>query len=54
MLDRIIRLSGELPILFSNNLLRRRQYGRALFVFAGKPALEHRRNNAALGKDCQA
>ena len=39
MLDRIIRLSCELPILFSNNLLRRRQYGRALFVLPASPHL---------------
>ena len=32
MLDRIIGLSCELPILFSNNFLRRRQYGRALLA----------------------
>ncbi len=38
MLDRIIRFPCELPILFSNNLLRRRRYGPRIICFAGKPA----------------
>jgi hypothetical protein len=46
MLDRIIRLSCELPILFSNNLIRRRRYGRALFVL---PASPHRRTTQRWG-----